>query len=76
MRRVLSNVHLPGKFASPGMTVGIAEAVLQARFDPIDIVTEVINRAEAALESAKAEGPNGAKSLGAPALETAAASAD
>jgi hypothetical protein len=50
--------------------------VLQSRYDPVDIVTEVINRAEGALEAAKAEGTNAAKSLAAPILEGAAAGAD
>jgi diguanylate cyclase (GGDEF)-like protein len=76
MRKVLSGVHMPGKTAGVAVTVGIAEAVLQSRFDPVDIVTEVINRAEAALEAAKAEGLNSAKSLNAPVLEGVAASAD
>jgi GGDEF domain-containing protein len=53
------------------MTVGIAEAVMQPQYDPIDIVTEVINRAETALEAAKAEGGNKAQSV-APVLQAAA----
>jgi GGDEF domain-containing protein len=73
---LLSAIHLPGKTLPIGVTVGIAEAVLQSRFDPVDIVTEVINRAETALEAAKSEGPNAAKSLTAPVLEGVAASAD
>ena len=76
MRKVLSAIHLPGKPDSVTLTVGIAEAVLQSRFDPVDIVTEVINRAEAALEAAKGEGVNAAKSLALPVLESAAATAD
>lgn len=76
MRKVLSGIHMPGKTAAVGVTVGIAEAVLQARFDPVDIVTEVINRAEAAMEAAKSEGSNAAKSLSAPVFEGVAASAD
>ena len=77
MRRVLGAVHLPGKSTAPGITIGIAEAVLNSRFDPTDIVTEVINRAETAMEAAKAEGPNAAKCLSAPVFETVgAATAD
>ena len=76
MRKVLSGVHMPGKSAAVGVTVGIAEAVLQSRFDPVDIVTEVINRAEAAMEAAKSEGSSAAKSLAAPVFEGVAASAD
>lgn len=76
MRKVLAAVHLPSKPDSVPLTVGIAEAVLQSRFDPVDIVTEVINRAESALEAAKAEGVNTAKSVAQPVVESAAATAD
>jgi GGDEF domain-containing protein len=38
--------------------VGIAEAAIHESFDPVDIVTELINRVEAALEIAKADGGN------------------
>jgi hypothetical protein len=44
---------------------------MQTRFDPVDIVTEVINRVESALEMAKHEGGNKAHSM-APLLEAAA----
>jgi diguanylate cyclase (GGDEF)-like protein len=71
LRKVLGSVRLPGRNVPLPMTVGLAEAVLQARFDPVDLVTELINRAENALEAAKAEGPNSVKSL-APVLESAA----
>jgi diguanylate cyclase (GGDEF)-like protein len=71
LRKVLTATKVPGKDRPIPMTVGIAEAVMQSKFDPIDIVTEVINRAEHALEAAKAEGPNKAQSV-APILEAAA----
>ncbi len=74
LRKVLAGVRVAGRNKRLPMTVGIAEAVMQQRFDAADIVTEVINRAEAALEAAKAEGGNKAQSL-APALEAAAGSA-
>ena len=50
-----------------------AEAVLQPQFDAVDVVTEVINRVEAALDEARAEGGNKAHSL-APNLQPAAIS--
>jgi tetratricopeptide (TPR) repeat protein/GGDEF domain-containing protein len=53
MRKVLSPVKVPGTDRIPVMSVGIAEAVLQEKFDAVDIVTEVINRVEGALEVAK-----------------------
>jgi GGDEF domain-containing protein len=68
MRKVLSPTKIPGSDRTPPISVGIAEAVLQERFDAVDIVTEVINRVEGALEAARAEGGNKAHSL-APALQ-------
>jgi GGDEF domain-containing protein len=44
-------------------TAGIAEAVMRAQYDPIDIVTEVINRAEQALEQANAHGGSSVRVL-------------
>src|SRR6266550_4274827 len=37
-------------------SAGVAEAVVRQQFDPVDIVTEVINRAELALDMAIAQG--------------------
>ncbi len=37
---------------------GLAQAVIRAEYDPVDIVTEVINRAEQALHQAMAQGTN------------------
>jgi diguanylate cyclase (GGDEF)-like protein len=56
LRRVLEEVHFPGKSPPIAFSAGVAEAVLRPQFDPVDIVTEVINRAEHALEKAAAEG--------------------
>ncbi len=74
LRKVLSAVRMPGGDKPVVMTVGIAEAVIQQKYDAVDIVTEVINRAEAALELAKNEGGGKAQSLG-PQHETATATA-
>ena len=63
MRKALAAVRVPGTDREVTLTVGIAEAAIQHSFDPVDIVTEVINRAEAALEIAKAEGGNKAHSI-------------
>ena len=68
MRNILTTFTIPGTGGRRvPFTVGIAEAVINQRFDAVDIVTEVINRAEAALEGAKA-GVNKVCSL-APVLE-------
>ncbi|HYA95746.1 MAG TPA: diguanylate cyclase, partial [Terriglobales bacterium] len=63
MRKTLAAIRIPGTDREVTLTVGIAEAAIQHNFDPVDIVTEVINRAEAALEVAKAEGGNKAHSI-------------
>jgi len=63
MRKALAAVKIPGSDREATLTAGIAEAAIQPSFDPVDIVTEVINRAEAALEIAKAEGGNKAHSI-------------
>ena len=38
-------------------SAGLAEAVIRTEYDPVDVVTEVINRAEHALAQAMAQGP-------------------
>jgi diguanylate cyclase (GGDEF)-like protein len=68
MRKVLAPTKVPGTERTPAISVGIAEAVLQERFDAVDMVTEVINRVESALEIARTEGGNKAHSL-APVLQ-------
>ncbi len=72
LRKLLAGIRVPGRSTPLSMTVGIAEAVMDSRWDPVDIVTEVINRVEAALEAAKADGGNKAAALPAQ-LEGAAA---
>lgn len=71
LRKVLAGLRIPGSTTTAPITVGIAEAVMQPKYDPLDIVTEVINRAEAALDTALKEGGNKAQSL-APVFESAA----
>jgi diguanylate cyclase (GGDEF)-like protein len=63
MRKVLAPIKIPDTERTPAISAGIAEAVLQERFDAVDMVTEVINRVESALEIARAEGGNKAHSL-------------
>jgi diguanylate cyclase (GGDEF)-like protein len=63
MRKVLGGMKISGKYGAITMTAGIAEAAVQHSFDPLDIVTEVINRAEAALEIAQTDGGNKAHSI-------------
>jgi PleD family two-component response regulator len=71
LRRVLEGIQVPGHNEAPVISVGIAEAVVRQQFDPADIVTEVINRAEDALTAARADANNHVHAL-APRLEAAA----
>ena len=52
----------------PSMAAGVAEAVKDAGMDGVDIVTELINRAEWALEEAQATGRNSTRALAPPSL--------
>lgn len=69
MRRVISAAA--AKQSAAAFNAGVAEAVLRQEFDPVDIVTEVINRAERALENSIAEGMGASAAL-APNLVAAA----
>jgi diguanylate cyclase (GGDEF)-like protein len=65
MRKVLATTRIPTTERTLPISAGIAEAVLLEKFDAADIVTEVINRVENALELARSEGGNKAHSLAA-----------
>ena len=70
MRRVIS-AAVPEKQLATSFNAGVAEAVVREEFDPVDIVTELINRVEQALHKSVAEGPG--KSVALPANLAAAA---
>ena len=55
MRRVMS-AAMPEKQLATLFNAGVAEAVIRQEFDAVDIVTELINRAERALEKSVADG--------------------
>ena len=55
MRRLIGTA-IDEKQLAASFNAGVAEAVLRQEFDPVDTVTEVINRAEHALEKSVAEG--------------------
>ena len=57
----------PAQFAA-----GLAEAVIRAEYDPVDVVTEIINRAEHALGQAVAQGPGKVVALGPAAMASGA----
>jgi diguanylate cyclase (GGDEF)-like protein len=56
LRKLVSEIHLPEKDVALPFHAGVAEAVVRGNFDAVDIVTEVINRVESALESAISQG--------------------
>jgi len=56
LKRLIGEVRFPGKDAGVEFNAGLAQAVMQQHFDPVDIVTEVANRADHALDLAVAEG--------------------
>jgi len=56
LRRLLGEVRFPGKDKGVDFSAGLAQAVMRQHFDPVDIVTEVANRADHALELAAAQG--------------------
>jgi diguanylate cyclase (GGDEF)-like protein len=69
LRKIIAEVRLPAKDGDgEGQPVqfsaGLAEAVIRTEYDPVDVVTEVINRAEHALTQAIAQGPGKIIALG------------
>ncbi len=56
LKRLLAEVRFPGKDKGVEFSAGLAQAVMRQHFDPADIVTEVANRADHALELAVAQG--------------------
>lgn len=74
LRKIISGVRVQakdGKGTPMQFCAGLAEAVIRPEYDPIDIVTEVINRAEHALAVALAQGQGKVVALG-PALAAGA----
>jgi diguanylate cyclase (GGDEF)-like protein len=76
LRKIIAEVRLPakddsGKGPTAQFSAGLAEAVIRTEYDPADVVTEVINRAEHALAQAMTQGPGKVVALG-PALAAGA----
>jgi diguanylate cyclase (GGDEF)-like protein len=76
LRKIIADVRFPGKGGpsqgTPALfSAGLAEAVIRTEYDPVDVVTEVINRGEHALAQAMAQGPGKVVALG-PALAAGA----
>lgn len=56
LQRLIAQIHLPEKEEPVRFNAGLAEAVVRAEYDPVDIVTEVVNRAEQAVHLSIAQG--------------------
>jgi len=69
LRKLLAGVKLSDEIVP--FSAGLAEAVVRQQFDPVDIVTEVINRADKALDTAVTQGMGRIVSL-APSVAAAA----
>ena len=54
LRKLLADVKLSDEILP--FSAGLAEAVVRQQYDPVDIVTEVINRADVALDNAVTQG--------------------
>ena len=77
LRKIVSGVKFPAKedgseAPTAQFSAGLAEAVIRTEYDPIDVVTEVINRAEHALAQAMTLGPGKVVALGPAALAAGA----
>jgi diguanylate cyclase (GGDEF)-like protein len=56
LQKLLAQVRMSEKQEAVHFSAGLAEAVVRGEYDPVDIVTEVINRAEQALQTAIGQG--------------------
>jgi len=56
VRKVLSSVKLPDGKTAVTFSAGISEATVRPDYDPLDTVTDLINRAEFSLEAARKKG--------------------
>ena len=70
LRKIIAEVRLPakddaGKGPSAQFSAGLAEAVIRTEYDPVDVVTEVINRAEHALVAGDGAGAGEGRGAGA-----------
>ena len=76
LRKIVADLRWPTKDGSQGQAAlfaaGLAEAVIRTEFDPVDVVTEVINRVEHALSQAMGQGLGHVVALGPTALAAGA----
>jgi GGDEF domain-containing protein/tetratricopeptide (TPR) repeat protein len=74
LHKATDKMHIPGHADPVVLTAGIAELVMNPKYDAVDIVTEAINRVEVAVEIAKHEGGSRAHAM-APMYEASAVTA-
>jgi len=55
LRKAMAAITIPGSQSQVPLTIAIAEAVIEASWEAVDMVCELINRAETALEMANAQ---------------------
>ena len=77
LRKIISNVRFPAKDGNEQgeaakFAAGVAEAVVRTEYDPVDVVTEAINRVELAVAQALSQGVGNVVALGPKALATGA----
>ncbi|MGB8065604.1 MAG: diguanylate cyclase [Candidatus Sulfotelmatobacter sp.] len=77
LKKIMAEVRFPARDGaaqgqSAQFSAGVVEAVIRTEYDPIDVVTEIINRAEHALGQAMAQGPGKVVALGPAALAAGA----
>jgi len=77
LRKIMAEVRFPARDGaaqgqSAQFSAGVVEAVIRTEYDPIDVVTEIINRAEHALGQAMGLGPGKVVALGPAALAAGA----
>jgi len=69
LRKIIGELRWPAKDGAEAQAVlfsaGVAEAVIKTEYDPVDVVTEVINRVEHALSQAMGQGLGKVIALGA-----------
>jgi diguanylate cyclase (GGDEF)-like protein len=56
LRATMAKLALPGNKDSVSFSAGVSEAVIRPDYDPVDIVTDVVNRAEFSSEAARKKG--------------------
>jgi diguanylate cyclase (GGDEF)-like protein len=68
LRRLAASTAGAEAALQPHLAAGVAEAIRELSMDSTDRVTELINRAESALEAARADGPDAVKLVSPPEL--------